>query len=155
MRKRRDAPSLLFYNGTLAPNEWTVVKFLIDNIWLILIALVSGGALAWPTLSRSKNTLSTLQATQLLNKGKTLILDVRSADEFKTGHLRASKNIPLDELAGRMSDLDKSAAVLVICQTDARAGRGASQLRRAGFSDVYVLEGGFAAWQSQGLPVAS
>jgi rhodanese-related sulfurtransferase len=99
--------------------------------------------------------LSTLQATQLLNKGKTLILDVRSADEFKSGHLRASRNIPLDELAGRMGDLDKSTAVLVICQTDARAGRGASQLRRAGFSDVYVLEGGFAAWQSQGLPVAS
>ena len=131
------------------------MKFLIDNIWLILIALVSGGALAWPTLSRGKNTLSTLQATQLLNKGKTVILDVRSGDEFKVGHLRASKSIPLDELPVRMADLDKSTAVLVICQTGVRAGRGASQLRRAGFSDVYVLEGGFAAWQSQGLPVAT
>ena len=91
----------------------------------------------------------------MLNKGKTLILDVRSADEFKAGHLRASKNIPLDELPVRMADLDKSAAVLVICQTGGRAGRGASQLRRAGFPDVYVLEGGFATWQSQGLPVAT
>ncbi len=131
------------------------MKFLIDNIWLILIALISGGALAWPTLNRSKNTLSTLQATQLLNKGKALILDVRSAEEFKAGHLRASRNIPLNELPTRLNDLDKSATLLVICQTDARAGRGAAQLRRAGFTDVYVLEGGFAAWQSQGLPVAA
>lgn len=130
------------------------VKFLIDNIWLILIALVSGGALAWPALTRGKNTLSTLQATQLLNKGKTLVLDVRTADEYKAGHLRTSRNIPLNELSERMGDLNKSASVLVICQTDTRASRAASQLRRAGFSDVYVLEGGFAAWQSQGLPVA-
>ena len=133
------------------------MKFFIDNNWLLwlFLARLSGGALAWPALTRSRHAVSTLQATQLLNKGKTLILDVRSADEFKTGHLRASKNIPLDELPARMGDLDKSSAVLVICQTDARAGRGASQLRRAGFSDVYVLEGGFAAWQSQGLPTAT
>lgn len=130
------------------------MKFLIDNIWLILIALVSGGALAWPSLSRSKNTLSTLQATQLLNKGKTLILDVRSADEFKAGHLRQARNIPLNELPARIDDLNKSTPVLVVCQTDTRAGRGASQLRRAGFSEVYVLEGGFVAWKSQGLPIA-
>lgn len=130
------------------------MKFLIDNIWLILIALVSGGALAWPSLSRSKNTLSTLQATQLLNKGKILILDVRAADEYKAGHLRQSKNIPLNELPVRMDDLNKSTPVLVVCQTDNRAGRGASQLRRAGFNEVYVLEGGFLAWKSQGLPIA-
>ena len=130
------------------------MKFLIDNIWLILISLVSGGALAWPSLSRSKNTLSTLQATQLLNKGKTLILDVRSADEYKAGHLRQAKNIPLSDLPARVGELNISATVLVVCQTGMRAGRGAAQLRRAGINDVYVLEGGFAAWKSQGLPVA-
>ena len=46
------------------------MTFLIDNIALILIALISGGALLWPLLFRAKNTLSTLQATQLLNQGK-------------------------------------------------------------------------------------
>ena len=130
------------------------MKFLIDNIWLILIALISGGALAWPSLSRGKNTLSTLQATQLLNKGKTLILDVRSADEYKAGHLRQAKNIQLSDLSARIGELNTSTTVLVVCQTGMRAGRGASQLRRAGINDVYMLEGGFAAWRSQGLPVA-
>jgi rhodanese-related sulfurtransferase len=130
------------------------VKFFIDNIWLILTALLSGGALLWPSLTRGKNTLTTLQATQLLNKGKVTVLDVRSADEFKVGHLRQSKNIPLDQLGARIGELDKSAAVLIVCSAGTRAARGASQLKRAGFENVYVLGGGFTEWRSQGLPTA-
>jgi rhodanese-related sulfurtransferase len=130
------------------------VKFFIDNIWLILTALLSGGALLWPTLTRGKNTLTTLQATQLLNKGKVTIVDVRSADEFKAGHLRQSKHIPLDQLGARVGEIDKSTSVLVVCGVGARAARGASQLRRAGVDNVYVLGGGFTEWQSQGLPTA-
>ncbi len=130
------------------------MKFFIDNIWLILTAIVSGGALLWPSLARGKNTLTTLQATQLLNKGKVTILDVRSADEFKAGHLKQSKNIPLDQLGARAGELDKSSPVLVVCGVGTRAARGASQLRRAGFDNVYVLGGGFTEWQSQGLPTA-
>lgn len=147
--------SLLFYNAKLVANEWIVVKFLIDNIWLILIALVSGGALAWPSLARGKHTLTTLQAVQLLNKSKASIIDVRTPAEFNAGHLRFSKNIPLDELGKRMGELDKSQSLLVVCQAGARASRAAAELRRAGFGEVFVLEGGYAEWQSQGLPTAS
>ena len=131
------------------------MKFLIDNIWLILIALVSGGALAWPALTRGKNSLTTLQAVQLLNKGKVSIIDVRTPDEYKGGHLRNSKNIPLGEFGKRIAELDKSHAVLLICQTGPRAGRAASEFRRAGFGEVYVLSGGYAEWKSQGLPTAA
>ena len=130
------------------------MKFLIDNIWLVLIALVSGGALAWPTLSRSKLSLSTLQATQLLNQGKAQILDVRTADEFGAGHLRNAKHIPVDQLGARVAELDKARPVLVVCQTGPRAQRAAGQLARAGFAEVFILDGGYAEWQSQGLPTA-
>ena len=75
----------------LTPTDFYAVTFLIDNIALILIALISGGALLWPLLFRAKNTLSTLQATQLLNQGKVTILEVRSNDEFGAGHLQQSK----------------------------------------------------------------
>ncbi len=128
------------------------MKFLIDNIWLILLALVSGGALAWPALTRSKYAVTALQATQLLNKGKLLVLDVRSAEEFAAGHLRSAKNIPLKELATRIKELDKSTPVLVVCVAGSQSARGAAQLHGAGFADVYSLDGGFSEWQSQGLP---
>jgi rhodanese-related sulfurtransferase len=145
---------LLFYNGTLDVYDGIFVKFLIDNIWLILLALVSGGALAWPSLTRGKHSLSTLQAIQLLNKGKVSIVDVRKSDEFSAGHLRDSKNIPIDNLDKRVSELDKTHPVLVVCQSGVRASRAAAEFRRAGFGEVYILDGGYTEWRSQGLPVA-
>jgi len=146
---------LLFYNGTLDGDDGIFVKFLIDNIWLILLALVSGGALAWPSLTRGKHSLSTLQAIQLLNKGKVSIVDVRKSDEFSAGHLRDSKNIPIDDLDKRVSELDKTHPVLVVCQSGVRASRAAAEFRRAGFGEVYILDGGYTEWRSQGLPVAN
>ena len=146
---------LLFYNGTLDVYDGIFVKFLIDNIWLILLALVSGGALAWPSLTRGKHSLSTLQAIQLLNKGKVSIVDVRKSDEFSAGHLRDSKNIPIDNLDKRVSELDKTHPVLVVCQSGVRASRAAAEFRRAGFGEVYILDGGYTEWRSQGLPVAN
>ena len=81
------------------------MKFFIDNIWLILLVLLSGGALAWPALSRSKFAVSTLQATQLLNKGKVQVVDVRTPEEFASriekdlqewGAIVKSSNITVD-----------------------------------------------------------
>ena len=138
----------------LSPTDFYAVTFLIDNIALILIALISGGALLWPLLFRAKNTLSTLQATQLLNQGKVTILDVRSNDEFGAGHLQQSKNIPLDQLGNRAGEIEKQHPVLLVCGVGTRAARGASVLQRAGFDKVYVLDGGFNEWRSQGLPTA-
>ena len=135
------------------PNGITV-EFLIDNIWLVLIAVVSGGALLFPSLTRGKGALSTLQATQLLNRGKVAIIDVRTAEEFSGGHLRQSKNIPLGELVARIGEVNNAQPVLVVCASGSRAARAAAQFRRAGFGEVYVLAGGFAEWQAQGLPTA-
>lgn len=132
------------------------MKFLIDNIWLIGIALVSGGALLWPSLQRRGDKVSTLQATQLINQGKSVILDVREPSEFAAGHLRDAKNIPLKELSNRTSELDKfkSKAVIVVCQTGTRSGKAVAQLKKAGFAEAFSLEGGISAWQAQGLPMA-
>ncbi|HEY8607066.1 MAG TPA: rhodanese-like domain-containing protein [Noviherbaspirillum sp.] len=131
------------------------MKFLIDNVWLIAIALISGGALLWPGLQRRGKTVSTLQATQLINQGRALILDVRDPAAFNAGHLRDAKNIPIKELSNRIGELDKFKAktAIVVCQSGAQAGKVASRLKAAGFSEAVSLEGGIAAWQSQGLPL--
>jgi len=132
------------------------VKFILDNVWLIGIALLSGGALIWPNLQRRGAKVSTLQATQLINQGRGIIVDVRDPAEFSAGHLRDAKNIPLGELSNRIGELDKfkSKAVIVVCQTGARSPKAAAQLKKAGFSEAFSLDGGVAAWQAQGLPLA-
>ena len=132
------------------------MKFFIDNIWLIALVLVSGGALLWPNLQRRGDKVSTLQATQLINQGKSLVLDVREPEAFAAGHLRDAKNIPLKELSSRIGELDKfkSRAVIAVCQTGVQSAKAAAQLRKAGFNEAFSLDGGVSAWQAQGLPVA-
>jgi rhodanese-related sulfurtransferase len=132
------------------------VKFIIDHIFTVALVLISGGALLWPVLQPRGKRASALQVTQLLNRGKTTIIDVRTPQEFAVGHLRDAKNIPLADLAARISELEKSKAraVVVVCQSGARADKAVRQLAAAGFNDVVSLDGGLTAWQAAGLPVA-
>jgi len=133
----------------------SLVKFILDNIFIVAIALVSGGALLWAALAPRGRRASTLQVTQMINRGKTTVVDVRNADEFAAGHLRDAKNIPLADLPSRLGELDKSKSktVIVVCQNGTRSDKAARQLTAAGFEDVYSLEGGLSAWQAGGLPL--
>jgi rhodanese-related sulfurtransferase len=131
------------------------VKFILDHIFIVAVAVLSGGALLWPALQPRGKRASPLQVTQVINRGKSTIVDVRTAEEFAKGHLRDAKNIPLADLKARIGELDKSKArsVVVVCQSGARADKAVRQLAAAGFDDVVSLEGGLTAWQAAGLPV--
>jgi rhodanese-related sulfurtransferase len=131
------------------------VKFIIDHIFTVALVLISGGALLWPALQPRGKRASSLQVTQVINRGKATIVDIRTAEEFAKGHLRDAKNIPLADLTARIGELDKSKArsVVVVCQTGARPDKAARQLAAAGFDDVVTLDGGLTAWQAAGLPV--
>ncbi|MBJ7310075.1 rhodanese-like domain-containing protein [Rugamonas sp. CCM 8940] len=132
------------------------MKFFIDNIFILAIVLLSGGALLWPVLTQRGKRASALEVTQLINRGKAAIVDVRDAKDFADGHLPDAKNIPLAELATRIGELDKfkSKSVIVVCQSGARAAKAAKQLQQAGFAEVLNLDGGVSAWKSAGLPIA-
>lgn len=131
------------------------MKFIIDNIYLIAVALLSGGALVWHTLQRSGAKVSALQATQLINREKAVILDVRSSDDFADGHIREAKNIPQKELSERLGELDKfkDRPIVIVCAKGLQSNKATSQLKKAGFSRAFPLIGGIAEWRSQDLPV--
>ena len=131
------------------------MKFIIDHIFTVALVLISGGALLWPALQPRGKRASSLQVTQLINRGKSTIVDVRTSEEFAKGHLRDAKNIPLADLATRIGELDKLKArsVVIVCQTGARADKAVRQFAAAGFEDVISLDGGMTAWQAAGLPV--
>lgn len=147
---------LLFYNGRIQFNHWNPVKFFIDNIFLIAIVLVSGGALLWPSLTVRGKRGSPHDITMLINRGKATIVDVRDAKDYAEGHLPDAKNIPLAELDKRLAELDKfkNRSLIVVGKSDARGSAAAAKLGKAGFGDVVNLEGGVAAWQKAGLPLA-
>ncbi len=132
------------------------MKFIIDHIFTVALVLISGGFLLLPALQPRGKRASALQVTQIINRGKSTVVDVRTPEEFAAGHLRDAKNIPLADLATRIGELEKSKArsVVVVCQTGARADKAVRRLAAAGFDDVVSLDGGLTAWQAAGLPVA-
>ncbi|WP_298404018.1 rhodanese-like domain-containing protein [Janthinobacterium sp.] len=131
------------------------MKFIIDHIFLFAIVIISGGALLWPLLSMRGKRATVLEVTQLINRGKTIIVDVRSAEEFATGHLPDAKNIPLPELAKRLSELEKfkTRPIVVVCQKGSRSATAVGLLGKAGFAEATSLEGGIDEWKKQGLPL--
>lgn len=95
----------------------------------------------------------------LMKQGECTILDVRTAMEhrqccLKTPHL----HVPLDELdpAKFMNDNGLSAdrPVYLLCQAGRRAAMAAEKFQAAGFANVHVIEGGIAACESCGVPLA-
>ena len=70
-------------------------------------------------------------------KAGARIVDVRTPQEYGAGSYRKSRNIPLDALAGRLSELEpKDKPVVVYCASGARSARAARILKKAGFTDV-------------------
>ena len=133
------------------------MDFILKNIYLVMIAAVSGGMLLWPLLRKGAGGpwVSTLQATQLMNRDDAVVVDLRPAADYAGGHILGARNIPLAELEQRAGELDrfKAKPLILHCGDGNRAGGGVALLRKGGFANVFNLSGGYAAWQQAGLPV--
>jgi len=132
------------------------VNFILDHLLTVAIAVISGGALLFTSLAPRGRQATTLQVTQMMNRGKaTAVVDIRTAEEYVAGHLRDAKSMPLADLGNRIGELDKAKVktVIVVDQTGNRAAKAERLLKSAGFADIYSLEGGVAAWTAAGLPL--
>lgn len=131
------------------------MDFVLDNIVLIIIAVVSGAMLLWPFVTRGASgpALDTLGATRLINDSGAIVLDVRAPAEFAAGHLPNARNIPLAELEKRAGELPANKPVLVCCTSGITSSRAAGVLKKAGRNDVFNLSGGLDGWRQAGLPV--
>lgn len=133
-------------------------EFVKENALLIGLAIGSGIALLWPMLNRSSAGVTNINSTEavlLMNRSKPLILDVRDAAEFSTGHIQGAKHIPVSELAARMKEIEKykDKPVLVHCQKGMRAKGACSILKAQQFSQLNNLQGGLDAWIEAKMPL--
>ena len=133
------------------------MKFFVDNWFLFLTALVSGGLLLWPLLNKGAGgagKVSAAEAVRLINREKAVLIDVSEPAEFAAGHAPGAKSVPLAKLDGS-SELpkNKSLPLVVLCPTGTRAARAVATLKKLGFENSQALAGGLAAWREANLPV--
>jgi rhodanese-related sulfurtransferase len=132
-----------------------VGEFIVNNIGYVALWVASGTLLLWPEIARlvgASSEIGTLDATRLMNQGSTLVLDVRDGADYASGHLPRARHIPLQELAKRMGEIGKYKDKPVVV-TGKGGGAALRMLKQAGFTTVYQLKGGLAAWQQASLPV--
>ncbi len=132
------------------------MKFIIDNWYLIALALVSGGLLLWPVLQGVASVgTSPAAVVQLINREKAVVIDVCQPEEFAAGHVGGAKNVPLADLEAKLSGVvkNKNLPVVLTCQSGARSSRAVLIAQRLGYQQAQSLAGGLVAWKAANLPV--
>lgn len=128
-----------------------------NNLILLATILISGLALLLPSiLGKVAHTqLGVNTAVTWVNQRQAQIVDVRTVDEYKTGHLPNSKHLPLAEMDEGMAKLrlDNNKPVILVCLSGARSTSAIGKFKKAGFNEVACLEGGVNAWTQAGLPL--
>jgi hydroxyacylglutathione hydrolase len=97
--------------------------------------------------------LSVHEFRDLLDSGSNFtLLDVRSKEVWREGHIPGSLNIYSGHLEDRMGEIPRDKPIVVVCNVGNRATHAASMLKREGYEDVSVILGGMIAWNAAGYP---
>jgi len=83
------------------------------------------------------------------------LIDVRSGNEWRAGHIAGALNVPVTQLGSRIAGLrlDGTRPIVAMCRSGGRSKVAVRLLQRHGFGNVCELRGGMRAWQQAGLPV--
>lgn len=105
-----------------------------------------------------KSTVPSVSApeawTRLSTKGTDAVLiDVREPSEYKSGHARGAKNIPLSQIQKRVNEFPRDREVLLICQSGHRSMQAANFLQQQGLEKVVNVTGGTSVWRIHNLPM--
>ncbi|MEC7548660.1 MAG: rhodanese-like domain-containing protein [Bacteroidota bacterium] len=83
---------------------------------------------------------------------ESVIMDVRTDDEFSTGYISGAVNIDFymgNEFISEIDKLDKSKSYFIYCKSGARSGQTCELMKQKGFKKVYNLEGGILGWTGE------
>jgi rhodanese-related sulfurtransferase len=126
--------------------------------WLAAFAVAAGIAVLVNELrlrALSFAALAPQEVIRLMNQGATL-LDMRAQQEYQQGHISGARHFDLQQLpnAGDALRKYKEKALIVYCDRGGGAAAAVRSLTKQGFTKVFNLRGGIAAWRAENLPLA-
>ncbi len=125
-----------------------------NNVFITVIALLSGIALFILHLPKKKIFISIPQAIDISNKQDVYWIDVRSYLLFRKGHIVHAKNIPLNEIKKRTSSIPSNRPLFLISSNgkDLKSDT-MTLLNSLGYKKVFVIDGGMEDWIQNNLPI--
>jgi len=99
--------------------------------------------------------VSPQQAINMVNQQQGVFLDLRDGKDFRNGHIPDALSLPYSKLASSMGTLEtyRERPLILVCRMGQHSGAASKQLQQAGFSQVFLMQGGMLEWGSQQLPV--
>ena len=107
------------------------------------------------TRSDTQNSVSPQEVIRLMNQG-ALLLDLRPQEQYQAGHVAGARQMNSDQILNASDTLKKhkEKAVVVYDDSGSLGPAAARQLTRQGFTRVFALRGGLAAWRADNLPLS-
>ena len=126
-----------------------------DNV----VGYLYGGMTAIGTridlLARTNRITAQALSEQRGSVDPPVVIDIRSENEWRGGHIEGSLNIPLNHLRERTAELPADKPLAVHCEGGYRSAIAVSLLEQAGFENAMDLVGGFKAWRAANLPAVA
>ena len=134
-----------------------LLEFIANHQFLVLLLVAITLLLLWNIFSGAVGAtqIAPTEVTRLINHENANVLDLRSSEEFGTGHIISSVNLVASTLEGSEKELGKykDKTVVLCCSQGQESIRVARILRIKGFEKLYCLKGGITAWQNANLPL--
>jgi rhodanese-related sulfurtransferase len=107
------------------------------------------------SLFRGYKALRPAELTALINRDNALVIDLSASGEFEKGHIAGSRSVQISQFdpESKLLANAKQLPVVAVCRTGQASADAAKRLKKAGFEQVYWLEGGIQAWQQAELPL--
>jgi phage shock protein E len=107
------------------------------------------------TGSASTVNMNVSEFSQKITEPEVTILDVRTPEEFASGHIEGAINVDFNSgnFANEITRLNPSETYAIYCRSGSRSGQAASIMHKAGFHDVSNRNGGVIDWANAGLPL--
>lgn len=128
----------------------------IAAVCLVLLLLVALPTIASWRRARGRHVLDPAAVESLLLGAGALVVDLRNAKDFRTGHIRGCLQVPFADLSTKLLAPDPRAtrSLILVDETDQLSHRAYKILVQRGFSDIYVMTGGMRAWRRVSRPMA-
>jgi rhodanese-related sulfurtransferase len=125
---------------------------------LFFSALFVGISLSLTAQSSKDGVIKNIEPQELntvLKSNTVQLVDVRTPNEFKMGHINKALNINYydQDFSQQISKLDKSKPIYVYCRSGVRSKYSSEILKKLGFKNIYNLKGGILNWNANNLPL--